>query len=166
MAVCPCTININPVIVRAGLYCSGWLKRGPTGEIATTMNDSFETARILLKDVETGGLDLSIKKDGAQEISILLKARGKKHIQIKCSIIICTVTDVVPENATNRSTTTVNTYYPSPFFKSSHKHNPNTVTIFYLLTHCLNIELELAVIKVSNKSILTSSHSGLMQNRS
>ncbi|KAF5909074.1 NADPH:adrenodoxin oxidoreductase, mitochondrial, partial [Clarias magur] len=59
----------------AGLYCSGWVKRGPSGEIATTMNDSFETARILLKDVDLGRLDVAVKKAGAQEITDLLKVR-------------------------------------------------------------------------------------------
>ncbi|KAA0724897.1 NADPH:adrenodoxin oxidoreductase, mitochondrial [Triplophysa tibetana] len=52
-----------------GLYCSGWVKRGPTGVIATTMNDSFDTARVILHDMESGRLDLSIKKPGAQAIS-------------------------------------------------------------------------------------------------
>lgn len=60
----------------SGLYCSGWVKRGPTGVIATTMNDSFDTARVLLQDMETGELDLSIKKPGAQAISALLQTRG------------------------------------------------------------------------------------------
>lgn len=62
--------------VCTGLYCSGWVKRGPTGVIATTMNDSFETARMLLKDVDLGRLDVSVKKAGAQEITDLLKIRG------------------------------------------------------------------------------------------
>lgn len=73
--------------VPAGLYCSGWVKRGPTGVIATTMNDSFETARILLKDVESGALDLSSNKAGAQEITSLLQTRGNKRIQ-KYEILI------------------------------------------------------------------------------
>ncbi|KAK3529150.1 hypothetical protein QTP70_018104 [Hemibagrus guttatus] len=64
----------------AGLYCSGWVKRGPTGVIATTMNDSFETARILLKDVESGTLDLSCNKAGAQEITSLLQTRGVRSV--------------------------------------------------------------------------------------
>lgn len=48
--------------------------------IATTMNDSFETARILLKDVDSAILDVSVNKAGAQEITNLLKARGNKHV--------------------------------------------------------------------------------------
>lgn len=34
-----------------GLYCSGWIKRGPTGIIATTMQDAFATAATVLKDL-------------------------------------------------------------------------------------------------------------------
>lgn len=64
----------------SGLYCSGWVKRGPTGVIATTMNDSFETARILLKDLDSGTLNLSVNKAGAQEITILLKTRGVRPV--------------------------------------------------------------------------------------
>ncbi|RMZ79799.1 hypothetical protein DV738_g3224, partial [Chaetothyriales sp. CBS 135597] len=33
-----------------GLYCSGWVKRGPTGVIASTMNDAFETAAAIVAD--------------------------------------------------------------------------------------------------------------------
>lgn len=39
-----------------GLYCAGWVKRGPTGVIASTMVDAFTTADTVLKD-------LSAKKD-------------------------------------------------------------------------------------------------------
>ncbi|XP_026988586.1 NADPH:adrenodoxin oxidoreductase, mitochondrial isoform X2 [Tachysurus fulvidraco] len=72
--------NMGRVSHTAGLYCSGWVKRGPTGVIATTMNDSFETAQILLKDVETGKLDLSVNKAGAQEITSLLQTRGVRPV--------------------------------------------------------------------------------------
>ena len=34
----------------ASLYCSGWVKRGPTGVIASTMNDAFETAEAIVSD--------------------------------------------------------------------------------------------------------------------
>nr|KAK5436120.1 NADPH-adrenodoxin reductase [Exophiala xenobiotica] len=35
---------------RASLYCSGWVKRGPTGVIASTMTDAFETAQAIVQD--------------------------------------------------------------------------------------------------------------------
>ncbi|KAM9463296.1 NADPH:adrenodoxin oxidoreductase, mitochondrial isoform 2-T3 [Clarias gariepinus] len=72
--------DMGRVSQTAGLYCSGWVKRGPTGVIATTMNDSFETARMLLKDVDLGRLDVSVKKAGAQEITDLLKIRGVRTV--------------------------------------------------------------------------------------
>ena len=34
----------------AALYCSGWVKRGPTGVIASTMADAFETAEAIIDD--------------------------------------------------------------------------------------------------------------------
>lgn len=33
-----------------GLYCSGWVKRGPTGVIASTMTDAFATADAIAQD--------------------------------------------------------------------------------------------------------------------
>lgn len=34
-----------------GLYCAGWVKRGPTGVIATTMMDAFSTAEEMAADM-------------------------------------------------------------------------------------------------------------------
>uniref|UniRef100_A0A8C4DV00 NADPH:adrenodoxin oxidoreductase, mitochondrial n=1 Tax=Dicentrarchus labrax TaxID=13489 RepID=A0A8C4DV00_DICLA len=64
----------------AGLYCSGWLKTGPTGVIATTMNNSFDTARSLVEDMDSGTLDISAAKPGSQSISGLLEKRGVKPV--------------------------------------------------------------------------------------
>ncbi|KAJ4988442.1 NADPH-adrenodoxin reductase arh1 [Stagonosporopsis vannaccii] len=36
----------------AGLYCAGWVKRGPTGVIASTMQDAFTSADVLAHDWE------------------------------------------------------------------------------------------------------------------
>jgi adrenodoxin-NADP+ reductase len=33
-----------------GLYCAGWVKRGPTGVIASTMEDAFSTADAITQD--------------------------------------------------------------------------------------------------------------------
>lgn len=35
-----------------GLYCAGWVKRGPAGVIANTMEDSFATAEAIARDWE------------------------------------------------------------------------------------------------------------------
>ncbi|KAM4715526.1 NADPH:adrenodoxin oxidoreductase, mitochondrial [Anableps anableps] len=68
--------SVGRVLQAAGLYCSGWLKTGPTGVIATTMNNSFDTARSLLEDIDSGTLDVSAAKPGSCIISGLLEERG------------------------------------------------------------------------------------------
>ena len=53
-----------------GVYCSGWVKRGPAGVIANTMEDAFSTAEAIISDHDdekpfllgTGGLE-GMKKD-------------------------------------------------------------------------------------------------------
>lgn len=58
-----------------GLYCSGWVKRGPTGVITTTMTDSFLTSQMLLQDLEAGLLP-SGPRPGYSAIKALLSSRG------------------------------------------------------------------------------------------
>ncbi|XP_068833129.1 NADPH:adrenodoxin oxidoreductase, mitochondrial isoform X3 [Capricornis sumatraensis] len=58
-----------------GLYCSGWVKRGPTGVITTTMTDSFLTGQILLQDLRAGHLP-SGPRPGSAAIKALLDSRG------------------------------------------------------------------------------------------
>jgi adrenodoxin-NADP+ reductase len=35
-----------------GLYASGWIKRGPTGVIGSTMQDAYETADTIIEDIK------------------------------------------------------------------------------------------------------------------
>ncbi|XP_030257065.1 NADPH:adrenodoxin oxidoreductase, mitochondrial isoform X2 [Sparus aurata] len=72
--------NMGRVQHTAGLYCSGWLKTGPTGVIATTMNNSFDTARSVVEDMESGTVDVSAARPGSQSISGLLEERGVKPV--------------------------------------------------------------------------------------
>lgn len=37
-----------------GLYCAGWVKRGPTGVIASTMQDAFTTGDAIVDDWKSG----------------------------------------------------------------------------------------------------------------
>ena len=37
-----------------GIYCAGWVKRGPTGVIASTMQDAFATADTIVEDLNAG----------------------------------------------------------------------------------------------------------------
>ncbi|XP_015426241.1 PREDICTED: NADPH:adrenodoxin oxidoreductase, mitochondrial [Myotis davidii] len=62
-----------------GLYCSGWVKRGPTGVIATTMTDSFFTSQTLLQDLKAGLLP-SGPRPGSAAIKALLSRRGVQPI--------------------------------------------------------------------------------------
>uniref|UniRef100_A0A671ESF7 NADPH:adrenodoxin oxidoreductase, mitochondrial n=1 Tax=Rhinolophus ferrumequinum TaxID=59479 RepID=A0A671ESF7_RHIFE len=62
-----------------GLYCSGWVKRGPTGVITTTMTDSFLTSQTLLQDLEAGLLP-SGPRPGYSAIKALLSSRGVRPI--------------------------------------------------------------------------------------
>lgn len=50
-----------------GLYVSGWIKRGPLGVIATTMQDAYRTADALLADIQQGTIKQTdrIKSDQA-----------------------------------------------------------------------------------------------------
>lgn len=42
----------NKISTLPGMYCSGWVKRGPTGVIASTMEDAFSTAEAIAQDWE------------------------------------------------------------------------------------------------------------------
>jgi len=55
-----------------GLYCAGWIKRGPTGVIGTNKKDATETVDLLLEDARTGKLPERV--DGS--VGELLAERG------------------------------------------------------------------------------------------
>ncbi|XP_016158346.1 PREDICTED: NADPH:adrenodoxin oxidoreductase, mitochondrial isoform X3 [Ficedula albicollis] len=63
-----------------GLYCSGWVKRGPTGVIITTMNDSFDTAQSVLEDLRGGVLDASPSREGFGLVESILRSRGVRPV--------------------------------------------------------------------------------------
>lgn len=53
-----------------GLYCAGWVKRGSTGVIASTMEDAFMTASTIAEDWKSGKsflADNSLVKDRTEE---------------------------------------------------------------------------------------------------
>jgi ferredoxin--NADP+ reductase len=56
-----------------GVYCAGWIKRGPTGVIGTNKKDATETVDLLLDDARAGLLPPS-PADGS--IDALLAERG------------------------------------------------------------------------------------------
>jgi ferredoxin/flavodoxin---NADP+ reductase len=57
-----------------GLYCAGWIKRGPTGVIGTNKKDATETVDLLLEDAAAGLLPRSESEPHA--VDALLADRG------------------------------------------------------------------------------------------
>jgi ferredoxin--NADP+ reductase len=55
-----------------GLYCAGWIKRGPTGVIGTNKKDATETVELLLEDARAGRLS----RRSASTIDDLVADRG------------------------------------------------------------------------------------------
>ncbi|HKI93122.1 MAG TPA: FAD-dependent oxidoreductase [Gaiellaceae bacterium] len=58
-----------------GLYCAGWIKRGPSGVIGTNKKDATETVELLLEDLREGRL---LRNAGASAAAVdeLLAERG------------------------------------------------------------------------------------------
>jgi ferredoxin/flavodoxin---NADP+ reductase len=80
-----------------GVYCAGWIKRGPTGVIGTNKKDAAETVAALLADAEAGliggrgapadaveallaerGID-AVVYEGWEAIDATERARGEPH---------------------------------------------------------------------------------------
>ena len=78
-----------------GVYCAGWIKRGPSGVIGTNKKDASETVELLLEDARAGRLpsrsggsidDLLDERSidvvmyaGWEAIDALERARGEAH---------------------------------------------------------------------------------------
>jgi ferredoxin/flavodoxin---NADP+ reductase len=56
-----------------GLYCAGWIKRGPTGVIGTNKKDATETVELLLEDARAGLLPAPAAEGSIDD---LLASRG------------------------------------------------------------------------------------------
>ena len=46
----------NNAYILTGIYCCGWVRTGPTGVILSTVNEGRETAKVVVKDLNEGGL--------------------------------------------------------------------------------------------------------------
>jgi ferredoxin/flavodoxin---NADP+ reductase len=66
--------------VEPGVYCAGWIKRGPTGVIGTNKKDATETVELLLEDAAAGRLD---PKPHATAVAVdaLLDERGVRVVE-------------------------------------------------------------------------------------
>jgi ferredoxin/flavodoxin---NADP+ reductase len=66
--------------VEPGVYCAGWIKRGPTGVIGTNKKDATETVQLLLEDAAAGRLEA--KSDAsAVAVDALLAERGVQVVE-------------------------------------------------------------------------------------
>jgi ferredoxin/flavodoxin---NADP+ reductase len=81
----------------SGVYCAGWIKRGPTGVIGTNKKDAAETVELLLEDARAGRLQNSgasaervlevlqergvevVAYAGWEAIDVLERGRGEEH---------------------------------------------------------------------------------------
>jgi ferredoxin--NADP+ reductase len=61
-----------------GVYCAGWIKRGPTGIIGTNKRDATETVELMVEDVREGRL--TVKGASAAAVDALLADRGARVV--------------------------------------------------------------------------------------
>ncbi|MFC5747196.1 4Fe-4S binding protein [Actinomadura rugatobispora] len=65
----------------AGLYATGWVKRGPSGVIGTNRPDARETVAGLLDDFRSGHLARPAKEEG--ELAALVSERRPRAVDLK-----------------------------------------------------------------------------------
>jgi ferredoxin/flavodoxin---NADP+ reductase len=66
--------------VEPGVYCAGWIKRGPTGVIGTNKKDATETVELLLEDAAAGRLEPKPDRSAAA-VDALLAERGVRYVE-------------------------------------------------------------------------------------
>ena len=66
------------VVGVSGLYCTGWIKRGPKGVIVDTTSDAMETAQELCADLARQGFDQS--RPGSEQIVGRLRERRVQFV--------------------------------------------------------------------------------------
>uniref|UniRef100_A0A2N9H213 NADPH:adrenodoxin oxidoreductase, mitochondrial n=1 Tax=Fagus sylvatica TaxID=28930 RepID=A0A2N9H213_FAGSY len=73
----------DPTLLEEGLYVCGWLKRGPTGIIATNLYCAEETVASISEDLDQGVLasKSSLPKPGREGLLHLLDNRNVKVVQ-------------------------------------------------------------------------------------
>lgn len=65
-----------------GVYCAGWIKRGPTGVIGTNKKDAAETVEALLEDARAGLLGAGGEAT-ADDVDALLAGRGIEVVSLE-----------------------------------------------------------------------------------
>ncbi|KAF9603913.1 hypothetical protein IFM89_038823 [Coptis chinensis] len=72
--------SMEPVILENGLYVVGWLKRGPTGIVATNLYCAEETVASISEDLDQGVLTSTLQKPGREGLQQLLDSRDVKIV--------------------------------------------------------------------------------------
>ena len=62
-----------------GVYCAGWIKRGPSGIIGTNKKDATETVSLLVDDVDAGRLP-EPEQPTFEAVEALLVGRGAEPV--------------------------------------------------------------------------------------
>ena len=75
-------------LVCTGMYCSGWVKRGPVVVIVSTMNDGFETGKAVVEDLKNGALVADPEHKGHSMIADFLKKKGKVTVYSHSALAI------------------------------------------------------------------------------
>ncbi len=66
----------------AGVYVTGWIKRGPSGVIGTNKKDANETVACLLADLDAGVLSAGPERPSAEEVTRLLGERVEHLVEL------------------------------------------------------------------------------------
>jgi ferredoxin--NADP+ reductase len=61
-----------------GLYCAGWIKRGPSGVIGTNKPDALETVKCMMEDLEAGKV-LNPSETSIERVRDLVRERKPKY---------------------------------------------------------------------------------------
>ncbi len=59
-----------------GVYCAGWIKRGPTGVIGTNKKDATETVERLLEDARAGRLPGALRASRSTTLLAIAASRS------------------------------------------------------------------------------------------
>ena len=62
-----------------GLYCTGWIKRGPTGVIGTNKTDSAETVALMIEDINNNNT-FQPENTESKKIEALIKERNPEYV--------------------------------------------------------------------------------------
>ncbi|PIA56338.1 hypothetical protein AQUCO_00700576v1 [Aquilegia coerulea] len=72
--------HTEPLIFENGLYVVGWLKRGPTGIVATNLYCAEETVASISEDLDQGVLTPTLPRPGREGLQQLLDSKGVRFV--------------------------------------------------------------------------------------